>query len=512
MQAFSPVRRRSRKWRICPWVSLRASLLSLICVAAIAIFLDRIVLASLERQGLVASEGWKRHNQVVLENHHRKDRKIPSPGPQWASPRGVRAWTGHEVTKERSRPHRILVMGDSFVWDASYLTLNHMWWRQLAIELQRRGYNDVEVIAAGTSGMSTHEELDQARHVVPEFHPDLILWGFVTNDPDERLVKQINNSQLAPPIPGRVQSVLRRVTPRLLDLFLSRRSEKLAKCYLGPEYGYEYSDWLHRIHEGKNFEQYRQTVADVSQFMKEMKTTGMMVTLPEAPIADRFAFSYDKVIPLWQEAGIPVQDNLPAFVSRYPNVEASGPQSMAWGINPADGHPGPHSTAILAQLTADRLEQDFPQVLGEKSSPPNEIRINDWLPYDLDVTPSGDGRFKLTYPDTEEFLPTMPLEIPTALIALERPQPLGEIHLKGAGLKSARVWLSTYDPMESYDTQQWKDLGLESGTEVKWTIPEELSRLRASVILIHADFDTNDRHLQLQLHKSNDSKERRSQQ
>jgi hypothetical protein len=325
----------------------------------------------------------------------------------------------------------------------------------------------------------------------------------VTNDPDERIVKQINTSQLASPIPGRVQLLLRQVTPRLLDVFNTRRNDKLAKSYLGVEYGYEYSDWLRRIHDGENFKLYRQTVNDVSRFLNEVQIPGLMVTLPEAPIADRIAFSYDKVLPLWRGAGIPVLDSLPAFIQRFPQTEATGPQALNWGINPADGHPGPRATAFLARQTVDRLEQDYPQFLGPKSSMSATVRINDWLPFNLELKPqSNSGTFELTYPETDEFLPTMPLEIPTVLVALEQPTPLSKIRLSGKGLKSARLWLSTYDPVEVYDTEDWIDLGLVHGTELSWTLPAELSSREASVILLKADVQPTSRRLNLEFEKT----------
>lgn len=500
------VRWGNRTWLVCPWSSLRAASLSLVMVCVAAVLFDHWILARLEQRGLVASEGWKRHNRVVIANHERADRHLAVPVPPGSISVGVRAWQGFPVSKEKAKEHRILVMGDSFVWDSPYQTLNHMWWRQLQIELIRRGYHDVEVIAAGRSGMSTHDELDLARQIVPEFHPDLILWGFVTNDPDEGLVKQINTSQLANPIPGRIQGILKQVTPRLLDLFTARRNEKLATSYLGPKYGYAYEDWLHRIHEGENFERYAQTVQGVANFLDEMKTPGLMVTLPEAPIPDRFAFSYDKVIPVWRDAGVLVQDNLPAFVAAHPDAESTGPKSLLWGINPADGHPGPRSTAFLARQTADRLERDYPQVLGAKTSQALPLRINDWLPYDLDVrvieTDDRASSFELTYPATDEMLPTMPLETPTILLALEQPQPVQQIRLNGTGLKSARAWISTYDPLEHYDTQNLLDMGLQQGDSLTWAVPADISRQELSVILIHADVSLADRRLQLKLVKT----------
>lgn len=500
MRAWMSFRWRRKTWRVAPWVSLRAAGISLLIVVATALVFDHWILARLEKRGLIASDDWKRHNQIVIANHEKKDRQIAYERPKPDGPCGVRSWLGHPVEKQGRTQHRLLVMGDSFVWGSPYLTLNHLWWRQLAIELKRRGYHDVEVIAAGCSGMSTRDELELARRVVPDFHPDLILWGFVTNDPDERLVKQIHTSQLAPPIPGRIQKVLERFIPRLWELFKSRRADKLAKSYVGPEYGYSYDDWLNRIHEGENFERYQQTVADVGRFMNESQTPALFVTLPEAPIRSRFAFSYDKVVALWEAAGVPVLNSLDTFVQQFPDAESTGPNSLVWGINPADGHPGPRTTAFLARQTADRLERDFPQVLGPRTLEPPRLTINDWLPYDLDVSPLVEaGLWELDYPRTEKFLPTMPLGIPTTLMALELPQSLDAIRLSSSGLRSAQIWISTCDPDEGYDTGEWHDLGTAKGTELNWVIPDGLARRDVAVILLKADVSSDDRRLRLML-------------
>ena len=98
----------------------------------------------------------------------------------------------------------------------------------------------------------------------------------------------------------------------------------------------------------------------------------------------------------------------------------------------------------------------------------------------------------------------MPLEIPTVLLALEQPIPLREIRLSGTGLKSARVWLSTYDPVEFYDTEDWQDLGQKQGSELTWAIAAALSTREASVILVHAEVSANDRRLGLSLQKTRD--------
>ena len=97
-------------------------------------------------------------------------------------------------------------------------------------------------------------------------------------------------------------------------------------------------------------------------------------------------------------------------------------------------------------------------------------------------------------------MPTMPLGLATALVALEQPVPLREIRLSGTGLKSAQVWLSTYDPVEHYDTEEWRSLESQQGRSLTWIVPDDLSIREASVILLRAEVAPDDRRLQLELH------------
>ena len=112
---------------------------------------------------------------------------------------------------------------------------------------------------------------------------------------------------------------------------------------------------------------------------------------------------------------------------------------------------------------------------------------------------SEEGTWDLSYPRTDENMPTMPLERPTALLALAQPQPLKSISLSGAGLISARAWVSTYDQVEHYDTEEWRELGASNGSDLNWVLPDELAQRDASIILLQADVKGDDLHLILKL-------------
>lgn len=477
-------------------------------VVLVALFaLDRVALPLLEQRGLTAGDDWQRHNAIVTAEHRKKDTSEPLDESVPVPIRfGVRSWTGHPVSKQKTAACRILVMGDSFVWGSPYLTLNHMWWRQLENELLSRGY-DVEVIAAGQPGAATRDQLTVARRIIPEYRPDLIIWGYVTNDPDEGLIPQISWSQQSLPGFNRIKGWAARVWPRLVAKFDALRSHKLAKAYTGPKYGYEYDEWERKLVEPSNLAVYEKTVRGVKALMDEHQLPGFMLTLPNYPSTKHFAPRLDPILPVWRDAGIATHNTLPAFVAKYGEAESSGTKTIHWGINPADGHPGPRACRFLGWQAAKLIEDDFRGLLGVRFIresintnifPPH--RINDWLPHDLNVTPVRENHFTLTYPTDTARLPFMPDSLPATVFALREPSPLSQIEINGRDLQRARFWVSCLDSEEGYDDGVWhmiEEAKREPGG--MWPIPRALQTRRVSLIRLQADIKGKDSELTLTL-------------
>jgi hypothetical protein len=234
IRSLAQIRLGRKTLYLFPLRSITYGVISLLVVGIVCLVIDRFVLGALERGGWTAGELWTRHNQLIEENHRRKTTARPSE---------LRHWAGQPLSMGVENRLTILVMGDSYVWGPPYTTLNHLWWRQLAIELERRGYHDVDVVAAGYPGWSTRDQLKCAKKLVPEINPDFVIWGYVTNDADEKLVKQISQAQDQPPYGERIRRQLKRVLPNLVFKFESLRADKLAVQYTGPTYGYAYPDW-----------------------------------------------------------------------------------------------------------------------------------------------------------------------------------------------------------------------------------------------------------------------------
>jgi hypothetical protein len=471
-------------------------------VSAAIVFLimlgvDRLVLGSLEAGGWTSGQLWARHNKRVEEDHRRKTtiHEIE-----------LREWNGQPLAMVPGH-RKILVIGDSFVWGPPYVTLNHLWWRQLATELERRGYRDVDVLAVGHPGWSTHHQLDWSREFITEVKPHLVIWGYVTNDPDEKFVHQIFDTQDRFPAGQRARVALRRIVPSLMFKFEFLRNEKLAAQYNGPQYGYAYSDWELKLLEGENFERYRQTVSEVGALVRQLHIPTFLLTLPSWPCREYYEPRYATVLPLWKAAGIPVDNTLDDFIARYGNAPQTGPLAIAWGINPADSHPGPKATHFHAMMAADYLETHWPQLLGPKDiNRPHELAVNDWLPFDLNVRQTGDQSFELEYPSSAERMFQPPLQPPAALVALRFPLPLESIQLEGQGLKNVQMWISTLHPSDPYDELAWHELQPNAGG--RFAVPRELAGRSVAEIRFRCELTGGDRRLQLTLARPTDATER----
>jgi hypothetical protein len=480
--------RSRRRIYILPLRGVAYGMISLAILVAIAVFFDRLLLDWLERRGWIAGRQWARHNALVEENHRRKTTTGDCE---------ARQWNGQPLPSDTSR-RKILVLGDSFVWGPPYITLNHLWWRQLQIELERRGYHGVDVLAVGKAGWSTHAQLDCARDLIPQLQPDLVIWGYVTNDSDEKVVRQINDTAERLPYGERARRLLKRLVPNLEFKFEALRSEKLAMQYTGPIYGYAYPDWELKLLEGDNFEHYRKTIGDAAALIEQSQVPAFLMTLPHFPSREYFEPRYAPVLKGWRAAGVTVLNTLDEFIRRYGDVQPTGPEAIRWGIDPADSHPGPKATHFYAVMAADFIERHWPEALGAKDlSPPQKLAVNDWLPFDLKVRPISEQTFELDYPATTPLMPRLPLDEPTALVALRYPLPLRAIALHGDDLKNVHVWVSVLHSGDSYDENDWHQL--KTGENGRWRLPPELAQREVATIRFRADIAGSNRRVQLTL-------------
>jgi hypothetical protein len=474
---------------ILPLESIKYFGISVALILISVLLLEKGLIPAMERQGKLAGGSWQAESAKILGMNHSRN-PATAADPVWKS-------AGLSFPPAKQKGHRILVMGDSFVAGDSYANLNDVWWRELARELERRGYRDVEVVGAGLSGWSTHDQLDAARKLLPVYHPDLIIWGYVTNDPDEKMVRQIGQKRVLHAA-GRI--LLQPVIPRLNALIQERYDRKLAKLESNEKNGYDYETWELKILEGKNFEAYQKTVHALGEFVASSRIPSVAVSLPNRPSREFFEPRYRKVAPLFNAAGIPFVDTLPPFVVKYSDVATgTGTKAISFGINPADGHPGPRSTSFYAKETANFLEQHHGAVLGPRSAAGQvpAPHINDWLPPSLQVTALSPVAYRFQYPASPNDMLSMPVQHPFVQLNLENSVPLAALRLAGPHLVSAQVEI-TAENGENYDDGEIRALARQEGKEVAWTLTDPVFA-RTNTIRISATFDGNDRSLLLTL-------------
>ena len=484
------------------WIYTLNCLAALVgCTALGLVVVDHGVLAWIESRSAVhaksgvqlTTRSWQQENTRINENN---DAKILSSPEDW-----IWRSQGFPTTEESKKTHRILVLGDSFVWGDGYANMNDLWWRQLERELRRRGYDDVEVIALGASGASTRQQLDHLRKALPRYRPDLVIFGYVTNDADEGLVKQFDYAGLSKD--AIVEYHHRHAESgwlrRLHFQLEQRRREKLIQKRAGPKRGYEYNEWELQLLGPTNLGAYEQTLREVARFMRDADTPYFFISLPNHPGEEWFRPRYAPIKPLFAAARVEFVDILDDFSAAYPPGTALA-NDLGWGISPANAHPGVVSTRFYAREAADVLERSYASVLGPRGAPraSEAPEINDWMPAMLAVQQNTVGQIRFEYPRDAAKMLRMPLEQSQLRLHLSMPSNLREIRLAGADLARAQLQLTQVSPDDGVDYGDLTSLPAQSGKQLRWDVPAAVGEL-VNTLRIVADFDGDDRSLTLDL-------------
>jgi hypothetical protein len=448
--------------------------------------LDRLILPSLEVHSLVVSSPKWRQENSLISYHNTQKVKV---NPVWRS-------KGHSVVSQKTTSKRILVMGDSFVWGDGYANMNDLWWRQLQLELLRRGYRDIEVIASGKGGWNTKAQLESAKDIIPVYKPDLVIWGYVTNDPDQGYVRQAENQQewniyvdelKKNDRISRIISCCSKYFPFFSNIALAFRQEKLIARYPPlKEIGYNYTTWELKILEGENFGAYYGTLKRLKRYMASAEIPFFFVTLPNTPNHLYFKKRYEPVFKLFEKFNIPYYDLLPEFIEHYGGDKRP---ILYWGTNPANGHPGFTATRFYATQVANILEQQFPDLLPDAvdtSKYLEKFYINDWSPINMPVIQK-QCSLTFVYPKNDEEMLKMPYSYPYVQFNLEIPIMITKINLHGDNLSSAILNLTFDDP----DDLKVYSLGQKSGNNNIWHISGVKDNFPVKTIMVNASFSDN---------------------
>ena len=235
---------------------------------------------------------------------------------------------------------RIAAVGDSFVFGDGLKREEDRWNRKLEMILAEN-FNNVEVLHWGRNGWSTQDQLAFLKEHATDYHLDAIIFGWVANDPD------LGDIPLRLPRSSRffdwigLGSVLPEVSK-----WLSDHIDALINSYFGTGY----AAWEKQLYTEENLAGYREVVSDVVAFLDRIDVPFVFMLLPNNNDGEHFEPIYARMIPLFESVHAPTLNLLPAIQTELDRK----PSRMLWA-NPANGHPGPLVTSILAREVAKTI-------------------------------------------------------------------------------------------------------------------------------------------------------------
>ena len=369
-----------------------------------------------------------------------------------------------EIPEKEKDEKRILVIGDSFTYNYGGDNINYTWWKQLNRKIKEEGYSNVNVYATGKPFTNTADELEKVlnnEQLMERIDPDLIIVGYVRNDPEERdetnsynLLKQIGdqppeNNEIYKNNPTLYQEMIERYSSMEVDY------DKLKS--MGDLLGLYRDDiWALLLVEGENLQKYKDVLKKFDNRMKELDIPYFFYFTDIRDGNKLIEQALDTVLNAMKELGISTQ----IVPYDYEYIGINLPQTKEdyrFGINPVDEHPGVAVNHVFATNALDILKKNYSFIFENKvyqDINELELNINDTMPF-LDVKKVKNNVYEFEYPEEEEtrtleskFL-YFPIEKEYVKLNLEFPKNIKEIIVTGDNLKSAEIYVNTFD--EEYD-------------------------------------------------------------
>lgn len=202
-------------------------------------------------------------------------------------------------------------------------------------------YKNVEILNWGQNGWSTDDQLNFLKRQGVDYHIDLLIIGFVTNDPVFRTPSyayhipqkafQWQNSE--------VLMIGKKVFPNSID-FITSYVNRFLQLYFFQDYGYQ--AWEEKLYTKDNLSEYQQLLLELVDFCQR-KDIQLFFVLTPSNYTERFKIKYQKIIPLLQEVGIQYLNLYPAILEKLGIYKLRD----LW-TNLANGHPGKLVTSVYA--------------------------------------------------------------------------------------------------------------------------------------------------------------------
>lgn len=232
---------------------------------------------------------------------------------------------------------RIAVLGDSFIWGVG-VDDKVIWTRKLEDMLNQNGVK-AEILNWGKPGWSTLDEYHFLKSDGIHYDFDLLLVGFVVNDPvvDGSNIKRfVYDGGIIDRL--LVQPVSRYLFPNAISFFVD-----LVNHLSNSFFDYGYTNWLNKVYAEDNLMQYELLLKDMSDYCNDRRIRMLFVMTPENhhPMLQQ---RFEQIVPLLKKSGIDHVNLYPVVYKELHHI----PNRKLWG-NPADGHPGDQVTDVYAK-------------------------------------------------------------------------------------------------------------------------------------------------------------------
>ena len=308
------------------------------------------------RTGMFDERGtiWIREKYITLNNEiNAKNWELANKNP----------YKFTDIVREKEKPagvSRVAVLGDSFVWGAA-IPYETAWSHKLAKKIHAQ-YQNIEVMNWGYPGWSTSDEFNFLSSKGIQYAPDLLIVGFVRNDPDLGNYRwKLFDLRTLPH--WYVQAPLwpfKKLFPNVFDFTAAHLNEFLMN-YLLKDFGYGWQAWYDKIYSPQNLQRYYLLVKKLADFC-EAEGIRLLFVLTPATYGEAEGQKLQVMASILNRLGIEYLNLHPATVRELSHY----PSRQLWG-NPGDAHPGDLMTELFANESFAYLEgQDILSSLEPK--------------------------------------------------------------------------------------------------------------------------------------------------
>ena len=403
----------------------------------------------------------------------------------------------------------IVVIGDSFVWGASSLNRNELFWRVLENDFRKEGKN-VNVFGVGMSAANAYEELSWLTDysLVEDLDPDLVIFGYVYNDPDDSVVIPESSVNWEEELP--FMAPLKKLLPNIYNSLIESIAAKTMYTDKFSDSDYMNYDGAPPVLKGRFYEKYKTDfVEKLDAYAATADFPIAVVTLPTLPNNSTLERLYEPLDELYSQC-----ENVDFYncIDEY-NRFASSKHSENYQVNSADFHPGSATNRFYADYIKTFVEKDFSDVITDlpEAYEDDTVEINDYLPYGISLQKTFEDektvKYEITYPSMSEpynmfgievsdYYLFNPLGKPYVKLCFSKEVSLSQVQTEGQ-YESVELHYTRLDDKLKYDNHEIFDFVRADGDVFNVDKEESLT-----AILISADFaQGKDRKIEITLTK-----------